>query len=700
MRRMKETKSVLSHFRLGDMELIYIKGDRSGTVGMRLLPRGMTELAVNKECGIEPLIQAKLLGDDYGGAFAQGRTMRDCATIAYMEFERQDVTDDSDSLKIDTHIKDRRGYSYIHRLEWRKGSEYIVTSVAFENKSELIATIEMISSIAIGELTPFIDDDAPGAIELWRIRSNWSAEGRLVHESAENAHLEPSWAGFGAFTTRWGQVGSMPNREYAPFAAVEDKVFGAIWAVQLTHASSWQLEAGRHDNGFSLSGGLADREFGHWMKEILPGECFTTPDAIITVTMNGIEDACERLIQYTEDRLDVPASEEALPPMFNEWCTTWGFPYEDSIAKIADAIEHLGLAYFVIDAGWYAETPGKWSSRTGEWNVSPALYTRGLEWTLDYLRSRGLKPGIWFEFESVGRDCVKFHQTDLLLSRDDIPLTVGERRFWDFRKEKTRDYLRERVIVFLRRYGFKYIKVDYNDTLGIGVDGAESLGEGLREQICAVQDFFRELHSELPDVVIEICSSGGHRVVPSFLTIGSMASFSDAHECEEIPIVAANMHRLMPPRQNQIWSVLHTSHSPAMLYYKLTSGFLGRLCLSGDVLEMTSEQWKIIDECVDFYRMAAPVIKRGSSRRYGPEITSWRHAEGWQALVRTNCGLSLAVVHTFKNAPATVRFAVPSGYEIYRPCMRDGIKIAHCSDQITITGLSDYDGLGILLKKL
>ena len=35
-----------------------------------------------------------------------------------------------------------------------------------------------------------------------------------------------------------------------------------------------------------------------------------------------------------------------------------------------------------------------------------------------------------------------------------------------------------------------------------------------------------------------------------------MASFSDAHECDEIPIIAANMHRMILPRQSQIWAVV------------------------------------------------------------------------------------------------------------------------------------------------
>ena len=48
-------------------------------------------------------------------------------------------------------------------------SEYIVTSVSFKNESDLVATLEMLSSFTLGELTPFIEDDAPEALELWRM---------------------------------------------------------------------------------------------------------------------------------------------------------------------------------------------------------------------------------------------------------------------------------------------------------------------------------------------------------------------------------------------------------------------------------------------------------------------------------------------------------------------------------------------------
>ena len=57
------------------------------------------------------------------------------------------------------------------------------------------------------------------------------------------------------------------------------------------------------------------------------------------------------------------------------------------------------------------------------------------------------------------------------------------RRFWDMRQQWVQDYLSEKVIGTLKKYGFEYMKMDYNETIGLGCDGAESLGEGLRQNM-------------------------------------------------------------------------------------------------------------------------------------------------------------------------------------------------------------------------
>jgi alpha-galactosidase len=171
----------------------------------------------------------------------------------------------------------------------------------------------------------------------------------------------------------------------------------------------------------------------------------------------------------------------------------------------------------------------------------------------------------------------------------------------------------------------------------------------LRQKILATQDFFRKIRKEVPGIVIENCASGGHRLEPSMMALCDMASFSDAHECPEIPIIALNLHRAILPRQNQIWAVVKQSDTLRRLIYSLAATYLGRMCLSGEVLGLNEQQWRVVEEAMRFYQKIAPIIKHGVSYRYGPKIASYRFPEGWQALLRISADATQAmvVIHTF-----------------------------------------------------
>ena len=74
-----------------------------------------------------------------------------------------------------------------------------------------------------------------------------------------------------------------------------------------------------------------------------------------------------------------------------------------------------------------------------------------------------------------------------------------------------------------------------------------------------------------------------------------------------------------------------------------------------------------MDEAIAFYRLAVPVIKQGFSRRYGPPVANYAYPQGWQAVVRTNAGCALVVVHTFGGElPPRIELPVPAGYRTGR----------------------------------
>ena len=71
------------------------------------------------------------------------------------------------------------------------------------------------------------------------------------------------------------------------------------------------------------------------------------------------------------------------------------------------------------------------------------------------------------------------------------------------------------------------------------------------------------------------------------LGLTAMGSFSDAHECPEIPVIAANLHRLILPRQSQIWAVLRrkADAGAARAITQAQQVGLGARFLGGDGIE-------------------------------------------------------------------------------------------------------------------
>jgi len=555
-------------------------------------------------------------------------------------------------------------------IHWPENAPYLKVWTECENIGDSAFTLEMLSSFNLDHLTPFHRGAAPEQIKLHRYRSVWSLEGRHEALLLEDLHLERSWVGHGVFSERFGQVGSMPVRGFFPYAAVEDTQAGVYWGARLAHPGSWQMELYRRHDKVSLSGGQADREFGHWWKQLSPGESFQSPEATLSVSTGGLEHLNHALLAAQEADAPLLAGERTLPTIFNEWCSSWGNPTHQDLIDTGNRLQKTGIRYFVIDDGW-AERPGDEFQRNGDWKINKKAFPAGLKATCDALKKQGFVPGIWFEFEVCNNGSLAFELTQHHLERDGLTLQIGSRRFWDFRDPWVVDYLSERVIDLLRVNGFGYIKVDYNETLGIGCDelGANapgSPGEGLRQHLVGVQDFFRKIRSELPELLIENCSSGGHRLEPSMQALCAMGSFSDAHETVEIPIIAANLQQLILPRQSQIWAVIKAKDSIQRIRYSLTATFLGRMCISGDIRDLDASQTEEMTKANQFYQSIAPIIRSGRSHVIRELNKAWRTPKGWQAVIREGigevAGQLLIVIHSFESGPAELSLALPDGH--------------------------------------
>lgn len=682
---------ILTHaeYLLGDLLVRYqAPADRPAAWGMALLPACLKDLAVTPRAWldtkavlglpavwnpiaaweVDPLVHAHVAGDTFPGGYAHGRTLRQSATTRGLEVCGH-VREGRDGFAmLRTVLAGGNGLTCIHEVIHRWESGVLEIRTTAENRSDRALTLDFLSAFSLGGITPFATDDAPDRLRIHRFRSAWSAEGRLETRSVEDLQMERSWSGHGLRSERFGQAGSLPVNGWFPFVAIEDTAAGATWAAQLATPGTWHMEVSRCADQVALSGSGADRLHGEWRKVLSPGESFAAPPATLTVVAGALPEACDRLVAAQRARAGSrPPGEDAMPVVFNEWCSSWGHPTHEKLVLLAARLEGMGVGYLVIDDGW-AERPGDTFQQNGDWCVNRQAFPDGLRATADAIRSHGLVPGLWFEFEAVNPGSAAWHETAHLLHRDGVPLQVGNRRFWDFRDAWVHDFLAERVLARLRDDGFGYLKVDCNDSIGPGVDGLESPGENLRQHLAGVQRFLARLKAELPGLVIENCSSGGHRLEPSMMALAAMSSFSDAHETPDIPIIAANLDPLVWSGQKLVWAVLRRDDSRRRMAYSLAAGFLGRMCLSGNLEELDAEAAQFVREAVAFYLEVATVIRDGEFRALRDIGSAYQHPTGWQVITVTAGNRLLVVWHRFGGAISSPEVEFPSvtGWRVMR----------------------------------
>jgi alpha-galactosidase len=714
-KRMKKEKT---YFEMGDMSVYFVKDKDSNRLGFGFVPTeskkelvdgrpnfiGDTEIEELPEewrptvpRDIFSLAQVHCAGDAANEGPA-GRSMLNGETSTNFKFVGQEVEETNQTKTIKTVVQAENGLQCRHNLSYNSEEKRIAVDTVYKNTSNNAITLEMASSFSMSDLSPFDADCSHDRLYLHRFKTFWSREGRHVIDSINSLQMFPSWHVAHYANEKFGQVGSWSTNGWYPQMALEDRQAGVMWGVRLAWGGSWQMELFRRDDQLNFACGLADYDFGHWRKTLQPGEELKVPKVFITTCKGDIDELSSRLLEAPYEK----AKETQLPITFNDWCTNWGVPSEKSVEGLAKALKPLDCDYLIIDAGWYKPDNGLWNLAHGDWKPNKKLYPKGLKRAADIIQENGLKPGLWFEYETVGIESELFHRTDLMLHANGRPIQTGVRRFLDFRKKEVIEYLEEKVIKTLKENGFQYIKIDYNSSIGKGVDGAESLGEGLREHLLEVNKFLEKMRDEIPGLVIEDCSSGGMRLDPLTLHHCDLGSFSDAHASPEIPIIAANLHRLIHPSKSLVWAVVRPEESLQRINYSMAATFLGRLCISGEIDLLSDKQLSIVANYMILYRKINHLILDGTTRIYGNKVDNYRRAKGCQVVLRENkeTGEVLLVCHSFELTASGINIELEiEGYGIVKEQVSDSILLKESAGSFRVEFVESWSGAVFYLSE-
>ncbi|MCQ2385655.1 MAG: alpha-galactosidase [Clostridia bacterium] len=390
----------------------------------------------------------------------------------------------------------------------------------------------------------------------------WGGEGQWRAFSPEETGLYPNrnHPPISFFSLR--SVGSWSSGKFYPLLLIEDKKEKKTAFFEIETGTSWTIEVGarQRETGetvFTVFTSGSSCQNDGWHIALKPGETYQTVSTLFGISDGGKESAlCLLLSAKRKSNLAAYPLKKTPPVIYNDYMNAlWGKPCKESTLPMIDAAKEAGAEIFCIDAGWFrSRLPGH-THFYGDWVPGDDLFGEGgFRGVISYIRSKGMKPGAWLEIEvcQIGSQIAKEHP-EWLLRRDGEIISHNMRHFFDFRQEEVCSYLMG-TIDYFHKIGIRYIKNDYNESVGYAADGDPCPQEALRQNHLALCRFFDRVREKYPDMILENCGSGAMREDNLTLSRFHLQSVSDQENYLLTPSVLQGSLCLIPPEKAGVWA--------------------------------------------------------------------------------------------------------------------------------------------------
>lgn len=214
--------------------------------------------------------------------------------------------------------------------------------------------------------------------------------------------------------------------------------------------------------------------------------------------------------------------------VYNTWYPFRTYINDSLVRSVAKAAAACGIQEFVLDDGWQVNKGGKtsedsWGNNYGDWEVDTTKFPGGLKPTFDYIRSLGMKPGLWISIGSATKDAQVFKEhpewfvknknnqlTDLHLPHDQSDFYTSCFGTGWF------NYIKKTILRLVNEHGLAYAKLDFAAVTSAYVNNNTRSGcyatnhpyhkdhlESYWVIYQRVIQLFDELHKEAPQLFID-----------------------------------------------------------------------------------------------------------------------------------------------------------------------------------------------------
>lgn len=396
-------------------------------------------------------------------------------------------------------------------------------------------------------------------------------------------------------------TGTWSAKEYLPMGAASSESGTLLW--QIENNGSWQWEISDVTDMLYLKLSGPNEQENAWYKELKSGERFESVKACVSVG-GCFDDALCEMTKYRRTIFENNQPNRALPVVFNDYMhCLWADPTEEKMIPVIDKAAEAGCEYYCMDAGWYAD--GTWWDSVGEWQPQKKRFPNGIKNIFDYIKSKGMIPGIWLEIEVMGVNCpiVDRFEDECFFMRYGKKVIDRGRYQFDFRNKKVYQFASAVVDRVVGEYGVGYIKFDYNIDAGSGTEvRASSFGDGLLEHNRAYLNWIGDIKKKYPGLIIENCSSGGMRLDYAMLSQHHIQSVSDQEDFRDTAYIAAAAPTAVLPEQAGVWAYPLAESKENETAFNMTSAMLQRIYLSGPITALSEANFALVKEGIRVYK--------------------------------------------------------------------------------------------------
>lgn len=356
------------------------------------------------------------------------------------------------------------------------------------------------------------------------------------------------------------------------------------------------------------------------------GKSYVTPKMIYTYSSEG-QGLISRNFHDWSRAYALNNGYKERPVILNSWEGAYFNFTEETIINMIDDAARMGVEMFVLDDGWFGNKYPRNSDKAGlgDWQVNRQKLPNGLQYLSDHAKDKGIKFGIWLEPEMVNpkSELAEKHPDWIVQSPGRDKITLRNQLLLDLTNPAVQNFIWEMIDNLLtENKGISYIKWDANrhvEQVGSTYLDHNKQTHFWIEYTNGLYAIYEKIRTKYPDVMLQVCSSGGGRVDYGSLAYHDEFWASDNTDPLKRLYMQYSTNLIYPP----LATGAHVSTSPnhqtgriTPLKFRFDVAMTGRLGLELQPRDIPEEDWEFARQAIQDYKVyIRPLITKGDLYR-------------------------------------------------------------------------------------